>query len=56
MPVVKAGEKVRFDCPGCNAEFEVTVEPKMVGKSDDTAVRIAYCPSCGETDITGDFD
>lgn len=58
---MKAGETERFDCSSCNAEFEVTFEPKA--KDDPAAVKsikpadVTCCPFCGDDlDIEGGED
>lgn len=46
-----SGETERFDCPECNAEFEVTREPKCKGKTPqmgDEDLSVEWCPFCGE--------
>ena len=52
---MNAGETARFDCPDCNREFEVCLEPKAKGMKnppDDTA-DVLHCPFCG-ADIESD--
>lgn len=49
---MNAGETMRFDCGDCNAEFEVTYEPKAKGKPSEAsgikpAPEVGHCPFCG---------
>lgn len=47
----KPGETDRVDCPECNTEFEVTLEPKAAGDAAAAAQipeqAVQYCPFCG---------
>jgi hypothetical protein len=48
---MKAGETLRFDCPDCDAEFEVTYEPKASGNPKTARgiepKAVTRCPFCG---------
>lgn len=64
MPMeIKAGETLRFDCPECSAEFDVTYEPKCAGDgkeakkaaNDTEPCDVTTCPFCG-VELEGEDD
>jgi hypothetical protein len=52
---MRPGETVRLDCPNCQTEFEVCLEPKARDNpKEGRGLRpqpLNCCPFCGGTDV-----
>lgn len=54
---MKIGETLRFDCNDCSTEIEVTLEPKMKGKTPSGKDRkVTHCPFCGSSELENPED
>lgn len=51
---IEPGDMLRFQCPDCLTEFEVTLEPKCETEESRrgmTAKHASFCPFCGKQTI-----
>jgi hypothetical protein len=56
---MNAGESKTYQCPGCNREFEITLEPSCVDNPNKAQGyphpgEAAHCPFCGEQGLLGE--
>ncbi len=44
--IIAEGRTIRCECHACLVEFEILLEPKMVGAEPQESNTVGWCPFC----------